>query len=104
MNVETQFNKDNNTLVITLSGEFDRKDISAFLSSYEQFSPEDVSSYEVDMREISHVDSMILGMFLMMDSFVNDKKKIKILNCSPDVFRIFEISNFSRLFTISSIS
>ena len=104
MNVETQFNKENSALLITLSGKFDRNDIRAFLSSYEKFNPEDISYYEIDMSSISHIDSMILGMFLMMDSYVNDKKKIVISNCSPDVIRIFEISNFGKLFNISASS
>ncbi|MEJ2755264.1 MAG: STAS domain-containing protein, partial [Gammaproteobacteria bacterium] len=60
------------------------------------------SSYIVDLKETTYLDSSALGMLLLLrDHAGGDNADIRITNCNPDVKKILAISNFEQLFNIS---
>jgi anti-anti-sigma factor len=53
------------------------------------------------MRDVSYLDSSALGMLLLLKDHAQEGVKISIIHCSDEVKKIFEISNFKRLFEIN---
>ncbi|WP_020407304.1 STAS domain-containing protein [Hahella ganghwensis] len=100
MTIESRASSDEKKVIIDIRGRFDFSQISQFRSSYESHNKD--AEYTVDLRQTEHIDSSALGMLLNMRSYLGgDKAKIKIVNCSPGIMKIFEISRFDKKFTIS---
>ena len=56
----------------------------------------------VDLKEATYVDSSALGMLLLLrDHAGGDSSEIRVINSNPDVLKIFNISNFDKLFDIT---
>lgn len=91
---------DNGSLNIWLSGRLDFAMHQAFSEAYCSETPEIVSHYILDMTALTYLDSSALGMLLLLRDHAQPSAKISIVNCSPDVCKIFEISNFNKLFDI----
>ena len=59
-------------------------------------------SYVIDLGEVSSMDSSALGMLLLLrDHAGGDSSEIRVINSNPDVLKIFNISNFDKLFDIT---
>ena len=98
--IKAQSSSDGSNLTISISGRFDFSQHKEFKDSYEIVSSQP-SQYTVDMREASYLDSSALGMLLLLrDHAGGDSSEISIVNCSPDVRKILNISNFQQLFKI----
>ncbi|MBF0181563.1 MAG: STAS domain-containing protein [Magnetococcales bacterium] len=88
-------------VTITLDGKFVFSEHREFRDTYKDKPPK--TRYVLDFRRVTYMDSAALGMLLLL----NEHNKsggtdlIKIVNCTPQVAKVFEIANFSQLFTIA---
>ncbi|MEJ2668931.1 MAG: STAS domain-containing protein [Gammaproteobacteria bacterium] len=88
-------------LTIKIQGRFDFSAHQEFRDVYEK-TRQVPSSYIVDLKETTYLDSSALGMLLLLrDHAGGDNADIRITNCNPDVKKILAISNFEQLFNIS---
>ncbi|OZG75294.1 anti-anti-sigma factor [Hahella sp. CCB-MM4] len=100
MTIESRASSDGRKVTIDIRGRFDFSQISQFRSSYESKNKD--AEFVVDLRQTEHIDSSALGMLLNMRTFLGgDTAQISIVNCSPGIKKIFEISRFDKKFSIS---
>lgn len=101
MSIQSNVSSDGATLTIVIDGRFDATSLDDFRRSYENIDAGTVSEYHVDLKDTVHLDSSALGMLLVLRDFAGgDQASIKIINCSPEVKKIFAISSFTQLFDI----
>lgn len=61
----------------------------------------DVGQLELDLAEVSYVDSSALGMLLMLrDKARHAQREIRLRHCSAQVRQVLDIANFGKLFRI----
>jgi anti-anti-sigma factor len=100
MTISSTESRDGREVVIRVKGRFDFSTHQDFRSAYEDHE-EVPEAYVVDLREATYLDSSALGMLLLLrDHAGGDSRKVRIVNCNPDVKKILSISNFEQLFTI----
>ena len=101
MAVTSHVSNDGKQLTIAIKGRFDFSKHQAFREAYEKCaltSPQVV----VDLKEATYLDSSALGMLLLLrDHAGGDNAEIRVINSNPDVLKIFNISNFDKLFDIT---
>lgn len=94
--------KDGNVGALVLSGRFDFNSHRAFKDSYADFlSDAELKTLEIDLANVSYIDSSALGMLLMLrerSEIVG--KKIVLRNPNDVVVQILDIANFNKLFPI----
>lgn len=99
MSISTTEN--NGKLSIKIDGRFDFSIHQDFRAAYEN-AGDSISTYEIDMRTTSYLDSSALGMLLLLRDYAGgDSSNVSIVNTSPDVKKILTISNFEQLFNVS---
>ena len=60
------------------------------------------AEYSIDMSGTDYIDSSALGMLLLLREHAgNEAANITITGCNADIKKIFAISNFEKLFTIT---
>ncbi len=85
------------TVTIHGSGEFNFSSRTEFHQSYEN-EPGNMK-YVLDCSSITSVDSSALGMMLMLRKHAGEARAdITISNCSPQVEKLFVLSQFDKLF------
>jgi len=100
MSITTQVSPSGDLLTIGIQGRFDFSSHQAFRTAYEDTEGK-ITTYEVDLKEASYLDSSALGMLLLLRDYAGgDNAKISVINCNDDVKKIFAISNFELLFDI----
>lgn len=100
MSIFSSGSPDGRELTIRVKGRFDFSTHQDFRNAYES-APENLSTYVVDLRDATYLDSSALGMLLLLrDHAGGDGSLVRIVNCNADVKKILEISNFEQLFTI----
>ena len=99
MSVLCKASSDGSELVISVLGAFDFSCVQGFRDSYSD--DKQYKKYTVDMAKVDHIDSSALGMLLNMKKTVGDGMTIKIVNCKPNIKKIFEISRFDKKFDFS---
>lgn len=101
MSITSSLSDNGEVLTISIEGRFDASSLEQFRRSFENVDAGEVKRYLVDLAETVHLDSSALGMLLVLrDHAGGDKADISIVNCSPEVKKIFAISSFEQLFTI----
>ena len=100
MSVESEVSLDGNKLTIAVKGRFDFGSHQAFRDAYERFYKVP-TTYVVDLKETTYLDSSALGMLLLLRDHAGDDADIRVINSNSDVRKIFGISNFDKLFDIS---
>lgn len=89
-----------NELVVNIEGRFDFSAHQEFRDAYEK-ADSSISSYVINMKNASYLDSSALGMLLLLrDHAGGDSANVHISNCNQDVRKILTISNFEQLFKI----
>lgn len=102
MAIKSVVSNQGKTLSISIDGRFDAGHLNEFRQAYENVGDGEVSEYVVDLKETEHLDSSALGMLLILRDYAGgDEANVTISNCSPEVKKIFSISNFQQLFTIN---
>ena len=85
-------------ITIELSQKFDFDSVDEFRRAYESI---DSKSCVVDFRNTDYMDSSGLGMLLnMRRSMGEGASPIKLINCRPQIKKIFVISKFESKFEI----
>ncbi|PCJ38734.1 MAG: anti-anti-sigma factor [Moraxellaceae bacterium] len=97
MLVESVISKDNEELVIKITGDFNFDMMQDFRASYINT---EVSSYIVDLQCINFNSAAALGMLFGMRKTLGELADISIINCSPKAKSFLLISRFNELFTI----
>ena len=89
-----------NSVVINVSGRFDFNSHHDFRNFYRNEKSD--AAYTIDMSGTEYIDSSALGMLLLLREHAgNEGANISITGCNDDIKKIFAISNFDKLFTIS---
>ncbi|MDH5437082.1 MAG: STAS domain-containing protein [Gammaproteobacteria bacterium] len=92
----------NGVVKISISGRFDFNLYQEFRDAYKQVENPAAAAYEIDMSGADYMDSSALGMLLLLrERAGGDKANISITGCNTEIKKIFSISNFERLFSIS---
>lgn len=100
MAIKSSVSGDGQEMTISVQGRFDFSSLQLFRNAYEN---QDVhpNSYVVDLKESDYLDSSALGMLLALrDHAGGDTSHIRIVNCAPDVKKIFVITKLDELFTV----
>ncbi|MBF0427682.1 MAG: STAS domain-containing protein [Magnetococcales bacterium] len=91
--------KDADVVTITLNDQFIFSDHTPFLHAYTNNPP--TTRYIIDFKRVNYMDSSALGMLLLLrEACGEEQSRVKLLNCNPQVQKILEIANFTRLFTM----
>ncbi|MBK1727243.1 STAS domain-containing protein [Halorhodospira neutriphila] len=99
MAIQTRYEDDGQSLVLSVQGYFDFSLHKDFRQAYK--GAEGVRRFVVDLRDTEYMDSSALGMLLLLREFAGDQGGEVILrHCSREVRKILEIANFQRLFQI----
>lgn len=91
-----------NTATIDMSGRFDFNVQRDFKDSYDShLKNEAVVNIHVNLAGVDYLDSSALGMLLMLrERAAASGKNLKLCKPNPNVTKIFDIANFSKLFNI----
>ena len=101
MAVTSVISEDGSKLTIAIKGRFDFAKHQEFRDAYEKLQTKP-QSVVVDLKEATYLDSSALGMLLMLRDYAGgDESDIRVINCSLDVSKTLDISNFSQLFDIT---
>jgi len=93
-------NVSGNSVEIKITGRFDFNAHHDFRNIYRNETSD--AEYNIDMSGTEYIDSSALGMLLLLREHAgNEAAKISITGCNYDIKKIFAISNFEKLFTIS---
>ena len=100
MPLHRQFAIDGKELIISIKGKFDFSLVQEFRQAYSDVGDQQPTVF-IDLRETEYLDSSALGMLLNMRKALGQSvKSIHIINCRPEVRRIFDIPRFDKLFVI----
>ena len=101
MAVTSEISADGRKLTIAIKGRFDFAKHQEFRDAYEKLQTKP-QSVVVDLKEATYLDSSALGMLLMLRDYAGgDESDIRVINCSLDVSKTLDISNFDKLFDIT---
>ena len=88
------------SVLISINGRFDFNAHHDFRNVYRNEKSD--AAYTIDMSGTDYIDSSALGMLLLLREHAgNESANISITGCNDDIKKIFAISNFEKLFTIS---
>lgn len=94
--VRSQVDED---LTIAIKGRFDFAKHVDFRSAYETADHAKIKRFTVDLKDVIYIDSSALGMLLLLRDYAGgDAAQVRLINSCPDVKKILDISNFSKLF------
>jgi len=89
-----------NSVLIKIDGRFDFNAHHDFRNVYRNEKSD--AAYTIDMSSADYIDSSALGMLLLLREHAgNESANISISGCNDDIKKIFSISNFEKLFTIT---
>jgi len=95
MNIDVNYDKDEDTLILSIHNDFDYKLGEVFEKSYQQ----KAKHYVLDMQDVGYIDSSALGMLLNLREYAfAHNAKITIINMNDVVLEIFRVLNFHKLF------
>jgi len=98
MPISSAVSDNGNQVTISVSGKFDFQLYDDFREAYSETQGRGVS-YTIDLSGADYLDSSALGMLLLLREHAGgDASKIDISNVSPDVKKILDVANFSKLF------
>lgn len=100
MTVKQYVSCDNKSLTIEVEDRFDFSLHQKFRDAYINCTNEG-TVFTIELLQTSYIDSSALGMILLLNDHVNQYKGKLILNKPNEtVYKILEIAQFHRLFTI----
>ncbi|MBF0612606.1 MAG: STAS domain-containing protein [Magnetococcales bacterium] len=97
--MEIHTEKKENTVTISLVGDFDFKARTQFRNTFVNISPE--SSFILNFAGVEHIDSSGLGLLLMLREHAGvTEANITIVNCNAVVRKALQLFEFDKLFKI----
>ena len=101
MPIHAQMSPDSSQATIAIDGRFDFSQRAEFTAAYRGVDSPRTVEFIVDLSRTEYVDSSALGMLLLLREFAGgDGSKIILKNCSGEVKRILQVSNFHSLFRV----
>ena len=98
MGINMTLSEDGAEVTIAVVGKFDFQLYDEFRAAYANTAGDSVI-YIVDLSDTEYLDSSALGMLLLLREHAGaDKSRIRIESVSPDVRKILDVANFSKLF------
>lgn len=89
-----------NAVSIKIDGRFDFNAHHDFRNVYRNEKSD--ATYTINMDDTDYIDSSALGMLLLLREHAgNESASITISGCNDNIKKIFSISNFGKLFTIT---
>ncbi len=85
---------------VTLAEVFDFSCLEDFRGTYEDCTPSTARDFTIDFRNTRYIDSSALGMLIDLRKHIGEGHDITIVNCNPQIKKIFSISRFDKKFTI----
>ncbi|MCK5664489.1 MAG: STAS domain-containing protein [Thiotrichaceae bacterium] len=100
MSVATRITNNNSTLVISITGKFDFDLRNEFRQTYNNDAAKSLAVI-VELNSTQTIDSSALGMLLNMQRSLNKADgEISIINCNPEILKIFQITHLDQKFSI----
>lgn len=97
--VESSFNDETKCLTIAINGRFDYSCHKSFKEAF--VSAKNANAYQIDLANVSYLDSSALGMLLLLrDHAGGEKASVRLKKPNGAVLDILKIANFHRLFDI----
>ncbi|WP_421855237.1 STAS domain-containing protein [Marinomonas sp.] len=98
--VESSFDIKKECLTIRVTGRFDYSCHKMFKDAFTEV--RNVKEYEVNLADVSYLDSSALGMLLLLRDYAGgEKANIRLVSANSAVIDILKIANFHRLFDIT---
>lgn len=102
MSIFSSYNTGRTCLTISVGESLEFSNYKNFKELYEVL-PEDATKIEIDLSKTNHIDSSALGILLLMQDYVEKQiARVDIINVSPGVKEIFDLTHFDKIFNISS--
>jgi len=100
---EVFFNKEDDILIVELSGEINILDVNDFKDSIkEKIKEENAKKIIVDMEKVPFMDSSGLGMLISLYKYVNENQgKIVYTGLSDYMLKILGFAKLDKIFTLS---
>lgn len=84
---------------------YNKFDFHSQKSFFDILSQKKYAAYTIDLTEASYIDSIALGMLLVLHHMVHqDGCTIRIIGCCDAILHILHIAHFERFFEIEGIS
>jgi len=101
--MDTQVTIKDSQAVLRLSGRFDFKAHREFREAVDSLLAQAGSrGVQVDLAEVTYLDSSALGMLLMLrDKAKAASKEVALVGVKGSVRQVLDIANFAKLFSIS---
>ncbi|MBK9220048.1 MAG: STAS domain-containing protein [Uliginosibacterium sp.] len=101
--MDTQVTIKESQAVLRLSGRFDFKAHREFREAVDSvLSQAGARGVQVDLADVTYLDSSALGMLLMLrDKAKTVSKEVALVGVKGSVRQVLDIANFSKLFSIS---
>ena len=91
--------KDEQQVLLKVTGRFDFSSHHEFSSAYEQF-PKGEWQFTVDLSATEYMDSSSMGMLLQLKEHACGEKPVSLVNPSDAVREILQIASLDRLFVV----
>jgi len=89
------------TARVHLSGNFDFSTQEELSKAFDSALNSETGEVEIDMENVTFIDSSVIRTFLKLHESVRKKKKtLAIRNCSDYIFEIFSIGGFDKIFDV----
>lgn len=91
-----------NTAKLTPPNRFDAQLHHEFKSAYEPLlANAEIKTIEVDLSNVSYLDSGALGLLVLLDSSANNRRKtVSIISVPGPVAKVLKLANVDKLFPI----
>ena len=100
MPIESNVSHDGQALTISVKGRFDFSSSFMFRNAYER-QDDQPKTFFIDLKESDYLDSSALGVLLALRDYAGgNSSDIRIINCTPDVKKIFVTTKLDELFTV----
>lgn len=91
----------NNTIVVQIEGRIDSVNSPELEVKLDEVLKNDINNIIVDCEKLTYISSSGLRSFLVLQKKITAKSgSLTIQNMHPDIYKIFEITGFSRLMNI----
>jgi HptB-dependent secretion and biofilm anti anti-sigma factor len=101
--MDTHVTVNEGSAVLRLAGRFDFKAHREFREAVDSLLQQaGKNAVQVDMKDVSYLDSSALGMLLMLrDKARATSRDVALVGVSGSVRQVLDIANFSKLFSIN---
>lgn len=93
----------NNTIVVHIEGRVDSANSAELDVKLNEVLKNDINNIIVDCEKLTYISSSGLRSFLLLQKKITEKSgNLTIQNMHPNIYKIFEITGFSRLMNITT--